>query len=314
MDGARISMAIAYLDPARHRLNLTIRANAPSRPNIFEGTKALGVDCDTGEDRFVVEGDASFYGIEGFFQWLEGRTYKMHIRVLLSKYRSYHRCEDCGGTRFSTDNDTLLYRLAGKNVAEVYGLDISRSLEYFRELSHVGKNKVASMLLQEIENRLEYLERVGLGYLTLDRQSRTLSGGEVQRVDLTTALGSSLVNALYVLDEPSIGLHPRDTSRLMEILERLPTATTRSSSSSTIERSSAGRTTFSISAPRQASAAVGPTSTTSPPRPPAAGPGSRTLSALRTTPLSCSTATSVFLPSGALPGTPAPCTDCPDGA
>ena len=171
--------------------------------------------------RLVVEGDASFYGIEGFFQWLEGRTYKMHIRVLLSKYRSYHRCEDCGGTRFSTDNDTLLYRLAGKNVAEVEALDISRSLEYFRELSHVAENPMASMLLQEIENRLEYLERVGLGYLTLDRQSRTLSGGEVQRVDLTTALGSSLVNALYVLDEPSIGLHPRDTSRLMEILERL---------------------------------------------------------------------------------------------
>ena len=171
--------------------------------------------------RLVVEGDASFYAIEGFFEWLEGRTYKMHIRVLLSKYRSYHRCEECDGTRFSPDNDTLLYRLAGRNVAEVYALDISRALEYFRELSRVGKNPMASMLLQEIENRLEYLERVGLGYLTLDRQSRTLSGGEVQRVDLTTALGSSLVNALYVLDEPSIGLHPRDTSRLMEILERL---------------------------------------------------------------------------------------------
>ena len=85
----------------------------------------------------MVEGDASFYGIEGFFEWLEGRTYKMHIRVLLSKYRSYHRCENCNGTRFSPDSDTLLYRLAGKNVAAVEALDVSHALEYFRELSRV---------------------------------------------------------------------------------------------------------------------------------------------------------------------------------
>ncbi len=167
----------------------------------------------------IFEGDEGFYGIKGFFEWLESRTYKMHIRVLLSKYRSYHQCEDCGGTRFS--KDSLLYRISGKTVAEIYALDVTRALELFRRLPRPKENPLAGMLADEIANRLDYLERVGLSYLTLDRQSRTLSGGEVQRVDLTTALGSSLVNALYVLDEPSIGLHPRDTARLMDVLKKL---------------------------------------------------------------------------------------------
>jgi excinuclease ABC subunit A len=167
----------------------------------------------------IFEGDESFYGIKGFFEWLESRTYKMHVRVLLSKYRSYRECEDCRGARFS--KDSLLYRVAGKTVAEIYALDVGSALELFRRLPRPAENPVAAMLADEIANRLDYLERVGLSYLTLDRQSRTLSGGEVQRVDLTTALGSSLVNALYVLDEPSIGLHPRDTSRLMDVLKKL---------------------------------------------------------------------------------------------
>ena len=165
------------------------------------------------------DGDGGFYGIQGFFDWLEGRTYRMHVRVLLSKYRSYHRCEDCGGTRFQPE--TLLYRLGGKTIAEIYALDIASALQFFRGLSRPGQNPVAELLFTAIEARLDYLERVGLGYLALERQSRTLSGGEVQRMDLTTALGSSLVNALYVLDEPSIGLHPRDTARLMDILKKL---------------------------------------------------------------------------------------------
>jgi excinuclease ABC subunit A len=167
----------------------------------------------------IFEGDEGFYGIKGFFEWLESRTYKMHIRVLLSKYRSYRECEDCRGTRFS--KESLLYRIAGKTVAEIYALDVSRALELFRGLPRPKENPLAAMLADEIANRLDYLVRVGLSYLTLDRQSRTLSGGEVQRVDLTTALGSSLVGALYVLDEPSIGLHPRDTGRLMEVLKKL---------------------------------------------------------------------------------------------
>ncbi len=185
-----------------------------------------GIPTDTpwealseGHKRLVIEGDGVFYGIEGFFEWLESRTYKMHIRVLLSKYRSYVRCEDCGGTRFK--EQSLLYRLAGKTVADIYAMNIDRALETFASLPRRSGDKVTEMLLDEITSRLSYLRDVGLGYLTLDRQSRTLSGGEVQRVDLTTALGSSLVNTLYVLDEPSIGLHPRDTSRLMDILKRL---------------------------------------------------------------------------------------------
>ncbi len=171
------------------------------------------------QQRHVIEGDQSFYGIQGFFEWLETRTYKMHIRVLLSKYRSYVRCESCGGTRFR--KETLLYRVEGRTIAEIYAADIEEALDFFTQSPSRPGDRVAEMLLDEIENRLTYLRDVGLGYLTLDRQSRTLSGGEVQRVDLTTALGSSLVNTLYVLDEPSVGLHPRDTSRLMDILKRL---------------------------------------------------------------------------------------------
>ncbi|HXV64064.1 MAG TPA: excinuclease ABC subunit UvrA [Vicinamibacteria bacterium] len=169
--------------------------------------------------RLVLEGDGDFYGIRGFFEWLESKTYKMHIRVLLSRYRSFRPCAACHGTRFSPE--TLLYRLDGKTIAEIYALDVSHALELFRELERPEDDPMSGLILGEIVNRLDYLEHVGLRYLTLDRQSRTLSGGEVQRVDLTTALGSSLVNALYVLDEPSIGLHPRDTNRLMDILSRL---------------------------------------------------------------------------------------------
>ncbi len=176
-------------------------------------------DLEPNHRDLVFAGDETFYGIRGFFEWLESKTYKMHIRVLLSKYRSYRLCEDCQGTRFSPD--ALLYRLSGKTIAEIYALDIGSALETFRSFRRPSENPLAEMLADEIETRLDYLVRVGLSYLTLDRQSRTLSGGEVQRVDLTTALGSSLVGALYVLDEPSIGLHPRDTDRLMDILKKL---------------------------------------------------------------------------------------------
>jgi len=168
---------------------------------------------------WIIDGDDGFYGVLGFFDWLEGRTYKMHIRVLLSKYRSFHRCGSCAGTRLCPD--ARLYRLQGRTLPELYGLDIDRALRFFRDLVELDHNRLTLALVGEIETRLDYLVQVGLGYLTLDRQSRTLSGGEMQRVDLTTALGSSLVGTLYVLDEPSIGLHPRDTSRLMLILERL---------------------------------------------------------------------------------------------
>jgi excinuclease ABC subunit A len=168
----------------------------------------------------IINGSADFYGIRGFFDWLETRTYKMHIRVLLSKYRGYTTCPQCSGTRFQPD--TLLYRLEGKTLADIYSLGITQCHRFFAQLELGGScDKAAQLLLQEIRGRLGYLREAGLGYLTLDRQSRTLSGGEVERASLTTALGSSLVNTLYILDEPSIGLHARDNHRLISILKGL---------------------------------------------------------------------------------------------
>ncbi|HEY7697317.1 MAG TPA: excinuclease ABC subunit UvrA, partial [Vicinamibacteria bacterium] len=226
-----IDMDLVVPDPRKTLAEGAIKPwTTPSYREAQDDLKAfcrrLGIPFDRpwrdlkAEDRErVFEGAVGFYGIKGFFEWLESRTYKMHIRVLLSKYRSYRECEDCRGTRFSRDG--LLYRIGGKTIAEIYALDVGSALGLFRGLPRPRENPLAAMLADEIANRLDYLERVGLSYLTLDRQSRTLSGGEVQRVDLTTALGSSLVNALYVLDEPSIGLHPRDTARLMDVLKKL---------------------------------------------------------------------------------------------
>ena len=157
-----------------------------------------------------------------FFVWLESRAYKMHIRVLLSRYRSYTPCGDCGGARLKPE--ALLWRLGspGLNVHELMLLPIERCREFFAELVLPAPlDEAADLLLGEVRSRLEFLVRVGLGYLTLDRQSRTLSGGEVQRINLTTALGTSLVNTLFVLDEPSIGLHPRDMRRVIEVMQRL---------------------------------------------------------------------------------------------
>ena len=167
----------------------------------------------------IIEGTSSYYGIEGFFRWLESRTYKMPVRVYLSRYRSYDICADCTGTRFK--EDTLLYRLAGSNIAQIYSLNVNQAIEFFSTLTIPDPDQASRLVLDEIRSRLQYMQNVGLGYLTLDRQSRTLSGGEVQRVSLASALGSSLVNTLYVLDEPSIGLHPRDNHRLIEILKNL---------------------------------------------------------------------------------------------
>ncbi len=170
--------------------------------------------------RLIVEGDKEFYGVRGFFRWLEGRTYKMHIRVLLSRYRTYVVCPACRGTRLKPE--ALLFRIGGLDIARVYSLPIGEAARFFDRL-RLGafEARSAALLLAEIRSRLRYLVEVGLEYLTLDRQSRTLSGGEVQRVNLTTALGTTLVNMLYVLDEPSIGLHPRDNRRLIRILKGL---------------------------------------------------------------------------------------------
>jgi excinuclease ABC subunit A len=167
----------------------------------------------------IIEGTPDYYGIKGLFRWLESRTYKMTVRVFLSRYRSYDVCRECGGTRFKPE--TLLYRINGKNIAQIYAMNVSGALEFFKSLPVSAEDEASLLVLEEVTNRLNYLSDVGLAYLTLDRQSRTLSGGEVQRVALASALGSSLVNTLYVLDEPSIGLHPRDNHRLIRILKGL---------------------------------------------------------------------------------------------
>ncbi|CAB5122207.1 Excinuclease ABC subunit A [Olavius algarvensis associated proteobacterium Delta 3] len=169
--------------------------------------------------RAVVEGTPDYYGVRGFFDWLETKTYKMPVRVFLSRYRGYNKCPDCNGTRFQPD--TLLYRLGGVLISDVYAGNVDNALEFFENLRIPKQDEAARMVLDQVLGRLRYLRDVGLGYLTLDRQSRTLSGGEVQRVALASALGSSLVNTLYVLDEPSIGLHPRDNHRLIGILRGL---------------------------------------------------------------------------------------------
>ena len=235
--------------------------------------RGAGVDLDVPWDElpgnqreWVLAGDAKWkgnwktqwYGLNRFFEWLESRAYKMHIRVLLSRYRSYTTCPACQGTRLKPDG--LLWRVALGNEGKTYTMhdvmlvpagelrDLFDALTLLRgeaasegRPSQTGRVDVASsgspavapqerrrgeeeatrMIVEELQARLRFLCEVGLGYLTLDRQSRTLSGGEVQRINLTTALGTSLVNTLFVLDEPSIGLHPRDMQRVIGVMERL---------------------------------------------------------------------------------------------
>jgi excinuclease ABC subunit A len=172
------------------------------------------------QKQLVIEGAGEYKGIRGWFGRLERKSYRMHVRVLLARYRAYLMCPDCNGTRLKPD--ALHYRIDGKDVAQVSAMSVSAAHRFFHDLKPTGAlDQVSSLILDEIRRRLNYLLGVGLEYLTLDRQSRTLSGGELERVDLTTAIGSSLVNTLYVLDEPSIGLHPRDSRRLVEILHRL---------------------------------------------------------------------------------------------
>ncbi|MDJ0783138.1 MAG: excinuclease ABC subunit UvrA [Desulfosarcinaceae bacterium] len=172
-----------------------------------------------GQRQAIIDGDDDYYGVRGYFRWLEGRSYKMHVRVFLSRYRSYDTCTACGGTRFKPE--TLLYRLAGKTIAELYALDVGDARAFLHTLGSQPLDEAARMILEDVLARLDFLSDVGLDYLTLDRQSRTLSGGEVQRVSLAAALGSALTQTLYILDEPSIGLHPRDNQRLVGILKNL---------------------------------------------------------------------------------------------
>lgn len=172
------------------------------------------------ERQWLVEGDEDFAGIRGFFDYLERKKYKLHVRVFLSRYRGYTLCPECQGGRLR--REALHVLLDGKNITEVCRMSIQEAYSLFNELQLSPEQQaVADKVLDEIRSRLKFLYKVGLEYLTLDRLASTLSGGESQRIQLATALGSSLVGALYVLDEPSIGLHPRDTGRLIEILKTL---------------------------------------------------------------------------------------------
>ncbi|QXZ09751.1 excinuclease ABC subunit UvrA [Comamonas sp. Y33R10-2] len=246
--------------------------------DLMRHSEAEGIPRDTAwakltqeQKDWVIEGSPNWngkwsqtwYGIRRYFEYLESKAYKMHIRVLLSKYRSYTECPTCGGARLKTES--LLWRIGSKQSADavfppadekgryqrfmpngvgwtreqlsalpglclhdLMRLPITKLREFFAQLplsaeaqKNDGEAQALKMLHAEIMTRLQYLCDVGIGYLTLDRQSRTLSGGEVQRINLTTALGTSLVNTLFVLDEPSIGLHPRDMARITEAMQRL---------------------------------------------------------------------------------------------
>ncbi|MBV8341461.1 MAG: excinuclease ABC subunit UvrA, partial [Gammaproteobacteria bacterium] len=206
--------------------------------------------------RWVIEGEGPWtkkvwYGAKRFFAWLETRAYKMHVRVLLSRYRAYTPCTACDGARLKREgllwrlgsrdlaartlgatrrfrpqgvewNDSTLSELPGLSLHDLMLLPLERSCDFFQQLELPRPlDEATELLLREVRGRFRYLVDVGLGYLTLDRQSRTLSGGEVQRINLTTALGTSLVNTLFVLDEPSIGLHPRDMQRVIGVMKRL---------------------------------------------------------------------------------------------
>jgi excinuclease ABC subunit A len=161
-----------------------------------------------------------FGGLEGFFAWLERRKYKMHIRVFLSRWRSYRPCPACGGSRLRPE--ALAAQIGGKNIGAICAMKVRDAVAFFRELRLPDwEHQIGRMMLEQVQARLGYLEAVGLGYLTLDRTLRTLSGGEARRVAMTAALGSSLVNMLYVLDEPSIGLHPRDINQLLGAIRQL---------------------------------------------------------------------------------------------
>ncbi len=259
---------------------LTLRAGAvkvmqtpawkEAQDDLMRHAEATGIPRDTPwykltpeQQAWVINGSPSWngkwnqhwFGIKRFFEYLESKSYKMHIRVLLSKYRSYTPCETCGSARLKLES--LLWRLGTKEASDavlpaverfmpvgvqwtraqleampglclhdLMRLPIDRLQKFSASLSFAAadddaEKKALKSLFEEIQTRLKYLCDVGIGYLTLDRQSRTLSGGEVQRINLTTALGTSLVNTLFVLDEPSIGLHPRDMNRITQAMHRL---------------------------------------------------------------------------------------------
>jgi excinuclease ABC subunit A len=189
--------------------------------------KQAGIPLDMAWDdlqeehrNLILNGEGRFLGIRGFFNHLEHKKYKLHVRVFLSRYRGYSLCSACNGKRLRMEAQQV--KINGKNICQICSLTVEDAYRFFAELQlSPAEAEIADKLLQEIRERLRFLNEVGLEYLTLDRLSSTLSGGEAQRIQLATSLGSRLVGTLYVLDEPSIGLHPRDTHRLIRILHDL---------------------------------------------------------------------------------------------
>jgi excinuclease ABC subunit A len=177
-------------------------------------------DLEEEHKNLILHGEGKFLGVRGFFNHLERKKYKLHVRVFLSRYRGYSVCPDCNGSRLRLEARQV--KVNGRNICEVCALTVEDALRFFSQVQLSPEEaEIAEKLLDEIRERLRFLNDVGLEYLTLDRLSSTLSGGEAQRIQLATSLGSRLVGTLYVLDEPSIGLHPRDTHRLIKILHDL---------------------------------------------------------------------------------------------
>jgi len=170
--------------------------------------------------RFILDGGDGYYGVKGFFDWLESKKYKLQVRVLLSRYRKFVACPACHRTRLN--QKALSIKLQGKSIGDFNALTVKEAYDFLEHLQLTPyEQKVGEKLIQEIKNRLKFLLEVGLDYLTLDRITFTLSGGEAQRINLAAALSASLVGTLFILDEPSIGLHPRDNQRLVKILRHL---------------------------------------------------------------------------------------------
>jgi excinuclease ABC subunit A len=198
------------MDMRRYARTKGIPVDVPFR-ELTSAQRAAILDGDQKED---------YPGVKGFFGWLERKKYKLHVRVFLSRYRGYATCPDCSGTRLRAEARAV--KIAGRSITEVCQMTVQEARPFFSALQLTeSEAAIVEKVLEEIQQRLRFLDDVGLDYLTLDRLTSTLSGGEAQRIQLATSLGSHLVGALYVLDEPSIGLHPRDTHRLIEILKGL---------------------------------------------------------------------------------------------
>ena len=177
-------------------------------------------DLTAAQQAYILKGDDKWLGLRGFFDYLERKKYKLHVRVFLSRYRGYSLCPDCGGQRLRSEARQV--KVGGKDICQLCSMTVEEATRFFDELQLTREEAdIADRLLVEIRDRLRFMNDVGLEYLSLDRLASTLSGGEAQRIQLATSLGSRLVGTLYVLDEPSIGLHSRDTARLIKILHSL---------------------------------------------------------------------------------------------